>query len=196
MPDARSISSYDLTYRLKSALAMRVSPMDDSAEKAARRGLASKRFKFPVAMAGRIQAVDMAYKRRNGATQWQSEGPKSAAFQNDRKKAVFAASEVAALLDDDNVIYQATQIFDALADYTRFQILGALSLSDHSVGELKDVCHVSQSAISHQLRLLRDRGLVTARREGQRSIYSLGDEHVVTLIRVGLEHAGHTFKKA
>ncbi len=107
-----------------------------------------------------------------------------------------AASEVAALLDDDNVIYQATQIFDALADYTRFQILGALSLSDHSVSELKDVCHVSQSAISHQLRLLRDRGLVTARREGQRSIYSLGDEHVVTLIRVGLEHAGHTFKKA
>jgi ArsR family transcriptional regulator len=107
-----------------------------------------------------------------------------------------ASSEVAALLEDDDLIYQATQIFDALADYTRFQILGALSLSERSVGDLKEVCHVSQSAISHQLRLLRDRGLVTSRRDGQRSIYSIADDHVVTLIRVGLEHAGHTFREA
>ena len=95
--------------------------------------------------------------------------------------------EVEAFLADDDVIYTATQIFDALSDFTRFQILGALS---------QDVCHVSQSAVSHQLRLLRDRGLVTARREGQRSIYAIADDHVVTLIRVGLEHAGHTFEEA
>jgi ArsR family transcriptional regulator len=103
--------------------------------------------------------------------------------------------EVADFLADDDVIYTATQIFDALSDYTRFRILGALSLHERSVGELEEVCHVSQSAVSHQLRLLRDRGLVSARREGQRSVYSIGDEHVVTLIRVGLEHAGHTFEE-
>jgi DNA-binding transcriptional ArsR family regulator len=101
--------------------------------------------------------------------------------------------QVAAFLSDDDVIYTATQIFDALSDYTRFQILGALSLGDSNVTELQEVCHVSQSAISHQLRLLRDRGLVSARRDGQRVIYSLADDHVATLIKVGLEHAGHTF---
>lgn len=105
-------------------------------------------------------------------------------------------AQVEDLLADDDIIYTATQIFDALSDFTRFQILGALSLGERSVSELKDVCHVSQSAVSHQLRLLRDRGLVTARREGQRSIYEIADEHVITLIRVGLEHAGHTFEEA
>ena len=81
-------------------------------------------------------------------------------------------------LSNDDVVYDATQIFDALSDFTRFRILGALS-----------ICAVSQSAISHQLRLLRDRGLVTARRDGRRVIYSLADEHVITLISVGLLHA-------
>ena len=99
--------------------------------------------------------------------------------------------EWASYLEDDDVIYATTQIFDALADYTRFRILGALTTGERSVGELQRLCGVSQSAISHQLRLLRDRGLVTMRREGQRSIYTLADEHVATLIAVGLEHAGH-----
>ena len=96
-------------------------------------------------------------------------------------------------LSNDDIIYTATQIFDALSDFTRFQILGALTAGDRNVTDLEEVCHVSQSAISHQLRLLRDRGLVSARRDGQRVIYSLADDHVATLIRVGLEHAGHTF---
>lgn len=93
------------------------------------------------------------------------------------------------LLANDDVVYSATQIFDALSDSTRFQILGVLVLGEHSVSELLDVCHVSQSAISHQLRLLRDRGLVNARRDGQRMFYSLADEHVGELLRVGLQHA-------
>ena len=95
-------------------------------------------------------------------------------------------------LTNEDIVYEATQIFDALSDYTRFQILSALCISSRSVSELKDICHVTQSAISHQLRLLRDRGLVFARREGQRVIYSLADEHVVTLMRGGLEHAAET----
>lgn len=93
------------------------------------------------------------------------------------------------LLDNDAVVYAATQIFDALSDFTRFQILSALFEGDKGVSELQEVCHVSQSAISHQLRLLRDRSLVTARREGQRVIYSLSDDHVGLLIEIGLQHA-------
>ena len=94
-----------------------------------------------------------------------------------------------ALLSNDAVVYGATQIFDALSDFTRFQILSALLLGEQSVTELQEVCHVSQSAISHQLRLLRDRSLVTARRDGQRVIYSLADDHIGLLIGIGLEHA-------
>ncbi len=93
------------------------------------------------------------------------------------------------LLNNDAVVYGATQIFDALSDSTRFQILSALLAGEKSVSELQDVCHVSQSAISHQLRLLRDRSLVTARRDAQRVIYSLSDDHVGLLIGIGLEHA-------
>jgi ArsR family transcriptional regulator len=60
------------------------------------------------------------------------------------------------------------------------------------VCELQEVCEVSQSAVSHQLRLLRDRGLVRARRDGQRAVYRLADDHVRQLIVVGIEHASET----
>ena len=98
-------------------------------------------------------------------------------------------SELMRYLDNDDVVYAATQIFDALSDFTRFQILGALVQGEKGVSELQEVTNVSQSAISHQLRLLRDRGVVAARRDGQRVIYSIADEHVTTLLEVGLEHA-------
>ena len=94
-------------------------------------------------------------------------------------------------LTNDDIIYDATQIYDALSDFTRFQILGALLLGEKSVTELQELLSVSQSATSHQLRLLRDRGLVTAKRDGRRVIYSLADDHVITLISVGLAHAAH-----
>ena len=98
-------------------------------------------------------------------------------------------------LNDEDIIYEATQIFDALSDYTRFRILVALCTESKSVSELKELCGVSQSAISHQLRLLRDRGLVSARREGQRIFYTVADEHVATLMHVGLEHAAEAVPK-
>ena len=94
-------------------------------------------------------------------------------------------------LTNDDIIYDATQIFDALSDFTRFQILGALLVGEKSVTELQELLPVSQSATSHQLRLLRDRGLVSAKRDGRHIIYSLADDHVITLISVGLAHAAH-----
>ncbi len=99
-----------------------------------------------------------------------------------------------ALLENDDVVYQTTQIFDALSDFTRFQILGVLMQGEKSVSEIQEVSSVSQSAVSHQLRMLRDRGLVTARRDGQRMFYSLADEHVAMLIRLGLEHAAESLQ--
>ena len=96
--------------------------------------------------------------------------------------------DTSALFENDDVVYAATQIFDALSDFTRFQILGALSQGEKGVSELQEVTSVSQSAISHQLRLLKQAGLVSGRREGKQIIYYLADEHVRTIIAMGLEH--------
>lgn len=80
-------------------------------------------------------------------------------------------------------------IFSAVADPTRFRILHALASEELCVCDLSVICGVSQSGVSHQLRLLRDRGLVAFRREGSRAVYRLTDDHVRALLTVGLEHA-------
>lgn len=89
----------------------------------------------------------------------------------------------------DTLIYRATEIFAALADSTRFKILSSLAAGELCVHELVEICDVSQSAVSHQLRLLRDRDLVSSRRDGQRVVYRFSDDHVRSLILIGLEHA-------
>jgi len=96
-------------------------------------------------------------------------------------------SEVA--LPNDEIIYKATRIFSALADSTRFRILASLANGELCVCDLQELCGVSQSAVSHQLRLLRDIDLVRARRVGQRAYYRLSDDHVTNMLEVGIEHA-------
>jgi len=86
-------------------------------------------------------------------------------------------------------VRRTTQVFSALADPTRLRLLEALLGRELCVCDLAAVAEVSQSAVSHQLRLLRDRGLVTYRREGNRALYSLADDHVRDLIGIGFEHA-------
>ena len=103
-----------------------------------------------------------------------------------------ALDGVSLAIPTDELIYRATEIFSSLADSTRFKILTALTESELCVCELVEICAVSQSAVSHQLRLLRDRSLVRVRRDGQRAVYSLDDEHVRSLITLGIEHAAHT----
>lgn len=92
-------------------------------------------------------------------------------------------------IPSDILIYNATEIFAALADSTRFKILCSLAGGELCVHELVEICDVSQSAVSHQLRLLKDRSLVNARRDGQKIVYSFADDHVRSLILIGLEHA-------
>lgn len=86
-------------------------------------------------------------------------------------------------------IARANAVFSALADPTRFRILFALSREELCVCDLSEVTGVSQSAVSHQLRVLRDRGLVAFVRDGQRAVYRLADGHVRDLIAIGLEHS-------
>lgn len=81
------------------------------------------------------------------------------------------------------------ETFSVLGDPTRTRILHALSVDELCVSDLAGLLELSPSAVSHQLRLLRDRRLVAVRREGKRTYYRLQDEHIRTLIDMGVSHA-------
>lgn len=87
------------------------------------------------------------------------------------------------------LVAEAAAIFSALSDPTRLRILEALSACELCVCDLAELSGISQSGVSHQLRHLRDRGLVAFRRDGNRAVYRLADDHVRTLIDQGLAHA-------
>jgi len=81
------------------------------------------------------------------------------------------------------------ETFSLLDDPTRTRILHALSVDELCVSDLAGVLGISASAVSHQLRLLRDRRLVEVRRDGKRTYYRLQDEHIRTLVDMGMSHA-------
>ena len=72
--------------------------------------------------------------------------------------------------------------------HTSIRILTALSKQELCVCDIADLLGMSQSAISHQLRVLKQAKLIKSRREGKNIIYSLADEHVVTIIKQGVDH--------
>ena len=89
-------------------------------------------------------------------------------------------------LKDDYI--QLASLFKLFGDGTRVQILHALEQSEMCVCDLAQSLNMNQSAISHQLKILKQAKLVTGRREGKSVIYSLADEHVRTIIDQGREH--------
>ena len=88
----------------------------------------------------------------------------------------------------ENEIQRLAQIFKALGDPTRLRILIALREQEMCVCDLAALLGISESAVSHQLRLLRTMSLVKNRREATVLYYRLNDEHVKVLIDIGLEH--------
>jgi DNA-binding transcriptional ArsR family regulator len=82
-------------------------------------------------------------------------------------------------------------LFGALADPTRIRIVAALAARELCVCDLAAALGVSESAVSHQLRLLRARGLVRTRRDGRLVYYALDDDHVSGLYGAALDHVGH-----
>ncbi len=90
-------------------------------------------------------------------------------------------------------IERLSRLFSAFADPTRLKILNALNLTNElCVCDLAALTDLSVSAVSHQLRLLRDRELVHARRDGRMVYYSLADQHVAQLMAIGTEHANES----
>ncbi len=81
-----------------------------------------------------------------------------------------------------------TQIFSIFADSTRIRIICALQDDELSVNEICAALEMSQPAISHQLRILKNARVVKCRRAGRSSFYSLDDSHVSLILKMGLEH--------
>ncbi len=80
------------------------------------------------------------------------------------------------------------ELFKMFADSTRIKILYALFDGEKNVSEICDDIDMNQSAVSHQLKLLKSSKLVASRREGKAMMYSLADDHVKTIIAMGKEH--------
>lgn len=80
------------------------------------------------------------------------------------------------------------ELFKVFGDVTRIKILSLLLLEERSVGEIADGLGMTQSAISHQLNLLRRSKLVKSRRDGKSIYYSLDDDHVSAILSCGMEH--------
>lgn len=89
---------------------------------------------------------------------------------------------------DESEIVSMAELFKIFGDATRIRILYALYDEEHSVGDIAEALDMTQSAVSHQLKILRTAKLVKARRDGKQVFYSLADEHVHTIIGVGREH--------
>ena len=91
------------------------------------------------------------------------------------------------LLDEDKVI-DIAELFKVFSDSTRIKIISALIGKELCVNDIVDLTNTSQSAISHQLRLLKQSKLVKYRKEGQSIFYSLADDHVEKIFKLGCEH--------
>jgi len=83
------------------------------------------------------------------------------------------------------------EIFKALGDPSRLKIVSALLIQEHCVCDLAAICGQSESAVSHQLRILRSLRVVKNRRDGKIIYYSLDDDHVRSLIQMSRDHISH-----
>lgn len=97
-------------------------------------------------------------------------------------------NEVMEKLPPDELLYDLAELFKVFGDSTRIRILYALFESELCVGDIAELLGLSQTAVSHQLRVLKSSKLVKFRRDGKTVYYSLADDHVCRIINQGMEH--------
>ena len=95
---------------------------------------------------------------------------------------------VRAQLPPEELLYDLAELFKIFGDSTRIRILYALLESEMCVCDIAKLINASQSAVSHQLRVLKASKLVKFRREGKIVFYSLADDHVLSILSQGMEH--------
>ena len=88
----------------------------------------------------------------------------------------------------EEYLYDLAELFKVFGDSTRIRILYALFESELCVGDMAQLLRISQSAVSHQLKILKDAKLVRFRRDGKIIFYMLDDDHVRTMLSMGMEH--------
>lgn len=88
-------------------------------------------------------------------------------------------------------IEKVSQLFKVLADPTRLKILLSLQEGERNVTSIGEAVSMEQSAVSHQLKLLRDNRVVKSRREGKTILYSLDDDHVIDILQQTFQHIKH-----
>lgn len=113
------------------------------------------------------------------------EHAESCAVHHDNKDLV---NRVEKQIPREEDLYDLADFFKVFGDTTRIKILYVLRFSEMCVCELADTLKMTQSAISHQLRVLKQMDLVKARRDGKAIFYSLADDHIAIILDVGLEH--------
>lgn len=91
-------------------------------------------------------------------------------------------------LPEDEILYDLAEFYKVFADSTRIKILYVLLKSEMCVCDISQILNVSQSAVSHQLRMLKQMKLVKYRRDGKAVFYSLSDQHIELILKQGLEH--------
>ena len=91
-------------------------------------------------------------------------------------------------MPDEELLYDLADFFKTFGDTTRVKILYALMEQDHCVADLAEAIGATQSAVSHQLRTLKQSRLVRAKREGKNVVYSLSDDHVHSILDQGMTH--------
>jgi ArsR family transcriptional regulator len=92
---------------------------------------------------------------------------------------------------DELTASRVASLFEALSDPTRVRILSALMAGETSVGDLVSHIGPTKSAISHQLRGLKEKRLVRSRKQGRQAYISIDDEHIAELFQRGLDHVQH-----
>lgn len=93
-----------------------------------------------------------------------------------------------ALMQEEELLYDVADLFKLFSDSTRVRILVALSEKDLCVSDIAAMLGMNQTAISHQLRILKQNHLIKYRRDGKNMIYSLADDHVNMIINCAIEH--------
>ena len=91
-------------------------------------------------------------------------------------------------MPDEEVLYDVADLFKVFGDTTRIKILYTLFKQEMCVCDIAEILGMTQSAISHQLRVLKQAKLIKNRREGKQIIYSLDDVHIAKIIQTGMEH--------
>lgn len=110
---------------------------------------------------------------------------------NENEQSAVSAQDLCAASDSmpgEDLLFDLAELFKIFGDSTRIKILFALLGRELAVGDIAEVLGMTQSAISHQLRVLKANGLVRYRREGKSLIYALSDDHVTKILNMGLEH--------